>query len=183
MTEVVDDNRRDFLRLGLVAMACSVARPALAAMPRMKGAKRLSFHNLHTDERLNVEYWKDGDYDRKGLDRINNILRDFRTGDVYPVRPALIDLLHDLQTKLKNHNTIEIISGYRSPKSNAMLSKASDGVAHKSLHMKGMAIDLRVNGSSLRQIQNAALLIRRGGVGYYPKSGFVHVDVGRVRRW
>lgn len=183
MTEYLVCNRRRFLQLGLTALACSVATPAMAIMPRMKGERRLSFHNLHTDERLNVTYWKDGDYNRASLEKIYNILRDHRTGDVYPIRTSLLDLVHDLQVKLRNHDTVEIISGYRSPKTNANLCKASDGVAHKSLHMQGKAMDLRLNGSSLRQVQTAALFMQRGGVGYYPDSGFVHVDVGRVRRW
>ncbi len=183
MTEIIDGTRRRFLQLGLIAAACTAASPAMAIMPRFKGDKRLSFHNLHTDERLNVSYWKDGEYNRRSLEKIYNILRDHRTGDVFPIRTSLLDLLHDLQAKLKNHNTIEIISGYRSPRTNAMLCQASDGVASRSLHMDGMAMDIRLNGSTLRQVQNAALLMRRGGVGYYPSSGFVHVDVGRVRRW
>lgn len=183
MMELIDDNRRRFLQLGLVAMTCAIATPTLAMMPRTKGNKSLTFHNLHTDERLNVTYWKDGAYDPRSLQQVNKVLRDFRTGDVYPMRPALLDLLHDLQTRLGNHNTIEVISGYRSPKTNALLSSLSDGVAKQSLHMKGMAIDIRLQGSTLRQIQNAALFMRRGGVGYYPSSGFVHVDIGRVRHW
>ncbi len=164
-------------------MTCATASPAFAAMPRTRGEKRLAFRNLHTDEKLNVTYWKDGEYNRANLNKIYRVLRDHRTGDVYPIRTSLLDLLHDLQASLKNHNTIEIISGYRSPKTNAILNKASDGVAHRSLHMDGMAIDIRLDGSTLRQIQNAALLMRRGGVGFYPSSGFVHLDVGRVRKW
>ncbi|MDD5585545.1 MAG: YcbK family protein [Alphaproteobacteria bacterium] len=183
MTDTIDGTRRRFLQMGLVAMACSVATPALAVMPRPKGKRSLAFHNLHTDERLQVTYWKDGAYSREALEKINRILRDHRTGDVYPMRPSLMDMVYDLQNKLKHHDTVEIISGYRSPKTNAMLASASDGVAKQSLHTQGMAIDLRLNGMSLRQVHNAALFMRRGGVGFYPSSGFVHMDVGRVRRW
>lgn len=184
MTDIVDGSRRRFLQIGLCAAAClALPGQALASMPRLKGERRLQLHNLHTDERLHVSYWKDGEYCRPSLEKINGILRDFRTGEVFPIRPKLLDLVHDLQTKLNNHNTIEIISGYRSPKTNSMLCRASGGVAHKSLHMQGMAMDLRLNGSSLRQVQTAALFMSRGGVGYYPDSGFVHVDIGRVRKW
>jgi uncharacterized protein YcbK (DUF882 family) len=183
MSEIIDNNRRRFLQMGLIGIACAMATPALAVMPRTKGIKRLAFHNLHTDEKLQINYWKDGDYDRPALQKINSILRDFRTGDIFPVRPSLLDLVHDLQAKLNNHNTVEIISAYRSPKTNDMLCSASDGVARNSLHMQGMAIDMRLNGTSLRQLQTVALFMQRGGVGYYPDSGFVHVDVGRIRRW
>lgn len=183
MTELIDGTRRRILQVGLMAIACTAARPALAVMPRAKGNKSLSFHNLHTDERLQVTYWKDGTYNRAAFEKINHILRDYRTGDIFPMRAGLMDLVHDLQTHLNHHDTIEIISGYRSPKTNAMLAANSDGVARRSLHMEGKAIDLRLNGVTLRQVHNAALFMRRGGVGYYPSSGFVHMDVGRVRSW
>ncbi len=172
------------MTLGLaVGTACLMARPSLAlslSAPRMKD---IAFHNLHTDERLHVTFWKDGDFDRAALGKINHILRDFRTGDTYPIAPNLIDLLHDLQYQLRTDVPVEIISGYRSPKTNAMLAAQSDGVAKQSLHTKGIAADIRMSGVSLRRIQSAALLMRRGGVGFYPKSDFVHLDVGRVRRW
>ena len=183
MTEIFNGSRRRFLQMGLVAVACATATPALAMMPRTKGIKNLSFHNLHTDEHLQTSFWKDGSYSRAELEKINKILRDHRSGDVFPMRPKLLDLVYDLQRNLGHHGTIEVISGYRSPKTNAMLCSHSDGVARHSLHTQGMAIDLRLNGVSLRQVQNAALFMSRGGVGFYPSSDFVHVDVGPVRRW
>ncbi len=145
--------------------------------------KELAFYNLHTDEKLRVTYWKNGAFDQSALSRINHILRDFRSGDVYPISANLIDLLHDLQTKLQTDSTIEIISGYRSPQTNAMLVNNSDGVARRSYHMQGLATDIRMPSVSLRRIQTAALFMKRGGVGFYPKSDFVHVDVGPVRHW
>jgi len=183
MSEQIDSTRRRILQIGLMGVVCLAAKPSLAMMPRTKGIKALAFHNLHTDERLEVKYWHDGEYNKTALQKINGILRDFRTGDIFPMRPALLDLVHDLQAKLNNHNTIEIISGYRSPRTNNMLCNASDGVARQSLHMQGMAMDIRLKGTSLRKLQTAALFMARGGVGYYPKSGFVHVDIGRVRAW
>ena len=183
MTALLDGSRRKFLQLGLTALACSMAHPALAAMPRAQGSKSLAFHNLHTDERLRVTYWKDGTYSRPALAKVNHILRDYRSGDVHPMNLRLMDLLHDLQTKLKNDSTVEIISGYRSPQTNAMLASMSDGVAHNSYHMRGMAIDIRLPGTTLPHLHKVALGLHRGGVGYYPDSGFVHVDVGPVRRW
>ena len=182
MSGFVDLTRRRFVQTGLVTSLCLATQPALA-LPRSFGMRELAFYNLHTDEKLRVTYWKDGGYDRSALSKINNILRDFRSGDVYPMSPNLVDLLHGLQARLRTDAVIEIISGYRSPKTNTALAKASDGVARNSYHMKGLATDIRMRGVSLRQIQTAALFMKRGGVGYYPRSDFVHVDVGPVRHW
>jgi uncharacterized protein YcbK (DUF882 family) len=188
MTQIFDGTRRRFLKLGLATFACAAAvpaftAPAFAAMPRTARVRALSFHNLHTDERLHVTYWKDGKYDRPAMARINHILRDHYSGDVCQMNPRLIDLLHDLQGRLHNDNPVEIISGYRSPQTNLMLARLSDGVAKNSFHTKGMAIDIRMQGTPLTKIHNVALGMRRGGVGYYPDSEFVHMDVGPVRRW
>jgi uncharacterized protein YcbK (DUF882 family) len=176
-------SRRSFVRFGLTALACGVASPALAALPNPKGLRAIAFHNLHTDEKLHVDYWRNGKYDRAAMSRINHILRDYRTGDVHPMDPRLIDLLHDLQNRLGNHGRIEIISGYRSPKTNMYLASLSDGVAKNSYHLRGMATDIRIQGVPLSQIHSTAMAMDRGGVGYYPDSEFVHVDVGPVRRW
>jgi len=178
----VDLSKRRFIKAGLIASLCVASQPALA-IPRLSGMKELAFRNLHTDEKLRVTYWKNGQYDRSALSQINTILRDFRSGDVYPMSPNLVDLLHDLQGRLRTDSVIEIISGYRSPKTNAMLASTSDGVARNSYHTKGLATDIRMDGVSLRQIQTAALFMQRGGVGFYPRSDFVHVDVGPVRHW
>jgi uncharacterized protein YcbK (DUF882 family) len=178
--------RRRFLKNGFTAVAGVagvMATPALAAMPRPLGSRVLSFHNLHTDERLRVAYWKEGAYDRAAWGRLNHFLRDHYSGDEHPIHVRLFDLLYDLQTRLHNDGTIEVVSAYRSPRSNLMLASLSDGVAKRSYHTKGMAIDIRMPGSSLSHIHNVALAMRRGGVGYYPDSQFVHVDVGPLRRW
>jgi uncharacterized protein YcbK (DUF882 family) len=132
---------------------------------------------------LRVTFWKDGRFDRSSMSKINHIMRDFRTGESYPIAANLIDLLFDLQQKIRTDSVIEIISGYRSPTTNAMLVNNSDGVARRSYHMQGVATDIRMRGVSLRKIQTAALFMRRGGVGFYPRSDFVHVDVGPVRSW
>ena len=178
-----DGTRRRFLQLGLIATAGLIATPAMAAVPRVKSARTLSFHNLHTDEKLQVTYWKDGRYGRTAMAHIDHLLRDHYSGDEHPIHPRLMDLLYDLQHRTKNHGTIEVISGYRSPKTNMMLASYSDGVASRSYHTKGMAIDIRMPGTSLSRIHKTALAMRRGGVGYYPDSQFVHVDVGPVRKW
>jgi uncharacterized protein YcbK (DUF882 family) len=183
MTRSLDHARRRFVGLGLTALACSTALPALAAIPRFQSARALGFHNLHTGEKLRVDYWRGGAYDRAALARIDNVLRDHYSGDVYPMDVRLMDLLHDLQARLGNHGAVEVISGYRSPKTNLRLARLSDGVAQHSYHMQGMAVDLRLSGVPLARIHHMAQAMRRGGVGFYPASDFVHVDVGPVRAW
>lgn len=159
------------------------AAPALAALPRAKGIKTLAFHNLHTDEKLHVDYFVNGKYDRGACARINHILRDHYSGDVHPIDVRLMDLLYDLRSRTGHSDHFEVISGYRSPHTNAMLASMSDGVAKNSYHTKGMAIDIRMPGTALHRLYTTALNMRRGGAGFYPDSEFVHVDVGPVRRW
>lgn len=190
MTQIIDPTRRKLMQVGLMAAGLVLAKPSLVlahhhgkkhAHPHRM--KELSFYNLHTDEKLRVTYFKNGGYDKSALAKIHHILRDFRTGDVHPISANLIDLMHDLQGKLRTDKTIEIISGYRSPQTNNMLAGQSGGVAKKSYHTRGLATDIRMPGVSLRKLKTTALFMKRGGVGYYPKSNFVHVDVGPVRRW
>jgi uncharacterized protein YcbK (DUF882 family) len=140
-------------------------------------------HNLHTGESLQAIYWEEGRYVPDALAAVNKVLRDFRTGDQHQMDPGLLDLLDTLNRKVEARGPFQIISGYRSPKTNAMLHERSDGVAAKSLHMQGMAMDIRLDGVALDHLHKAALDTARGGVGYYPTSNFVHVDVGRVRQW
>jgi uncharacterized protein YcbK (DUF882 family) len=183
MKNIFNGSRRSFLQLGISAAAGLVATPVCAAVPHITGLRGLAFYNLHTDEKLNVTYWRDGKYDRAACSQINHILRDHYSGDAYPMNVGLMDLLYDLQHRVSNHGTIEIISGYRSPRTNMMLASMSDGVARQSYHTRGMAIDIRMPGTSLPKVYHTALNMRRGGVGYYPDSEFVHVDVGPVRTW
>jgi uncharacterized protein YcbK (DUF882 family) len=159
-----------------------IPRPARA---EGLGARSLSFDNLHTGESLNVEYWAKGQYLPDALAEVDHVLRDFRTGQVHPIAPQLLDLLALLRDRLETTHSIHVISGYRSPATNVMLRDEHEhsGVATKSLHMRGMAIDIRIPGRSLAVLHTAALAQRGGGVGYYPQSDFVHVDVGRVRTW
>ncbi len=145
--------------------------------------KSLVFYNLHTEEHLSVVYWVDGQYQSDALQAIEHIFRDHRTGDTHAVDPELLDILHMLYSRLGATEPYQIISAYRSTKTNAMLSKRSGGVANKSLHMHGMAIDVRLPGHDLAEVRDMALSMKMGGVGYYPKSNFVHLDTGRVRSW
>ncbi len=146
-------------------------------------ARSLGLHNLHTGETLSTTYWADGAYVDGALVEIDRVLRDFRTGEVRPIDRALLDLLHDLRHVLGSTETFHVISGYRSPKTNQALAAKSGGVAKKSLHMRGMAIDVRLPGTQLSTLKEAAVALKLGGVGYYPKPDFVHLDVGRVRYW
>ncbi len=178
-------SRRQFIRLGLFASAaCLLPTPSLAALWRAgEGARKLSFFNLHTAETLTTVYWADGKYAAGALSEINYILRDFRCNEVKPIDPRLLDLLYALRLKLDTNASFQVISAYRSPQTNAMLRRASEGVAAHSLHLKGQAIDLRVPGRKLSMVRGAALALQGGGVGYYPRSDFVHIDVGRIRTW
>jgi len=174
-------HRRRLLTGALSLAGAAVMAPiaqAAAAAPRS-----LSLLNLHTGERLKATYFEGGDYVPDALAAMNNLLRDYRTGDVHPMAPNLLDLVATLQQQLETDATVHVISGYRSPKTNASLHEHSSGVAAHSLHMEGEAMDIRIPGIELAHLRNAALGLQRGGVGYYPASDFVHVDVGRVRRW
>ncbi len=155
------------------------ASPGFAAAP----SKSLDLYNTHTGEHLKTVFWEKGRFLPDSLWEINFILRDHRTNDVHTIDPALLDIVHRLMAKLETRKPIQIISGYRSPATNAKLAAASGGVAKRSYHLAGRAIDLRISGVSTRDLQRAALSLRPGGVGYYPKSKFVHVDNGPVRRW
>jgi uncharacterized protein YcbK (DUF882 family) len=179
----VTTTRRSFLRMMAGAGAIAVAPTAFAGMARATPERSLKFHNLHTGENLAATYWADGRYLKDGLKEINWILRDFRSGDVAEIHPELLDLLVALHGKLQANAPFHVISGYRSPATNAKLRSHSSGVAKHSLHMKAMAIDIRVPGCDLKDLRRAAMQLKGGGVGYYAKSNFVHVDVGRVRYW
>lgn len=176
-------SRRSFLRYTLGATA-AVAMPAsYAGIARGSVVKNIKLHNLHTEEKIALSYFERGEYVTEALHDISYLLRDHRTGDILAMDTGLIDLLYDLKSVLGTQKPLQVISGYRSPKTNAALHKKSSGVASKSLHMQGKAIDVRIEGIDTRDIQAAALSLARGGVGYYPRSNFVHIDTGRVRSW
>lgn len=175
--------RREVLRLAALAAIAGWPRPALASPVTASGSRTLAFRNLHTEETVDVAYWADGRLDPDALRQIDWVLRDFRTGEARPFHPRLLDLLWQLRGAVDTMEPYEVISGYRSPATNAMLRREGRGVARGSLHTRAMAIDVRVPGQPLAKLRAAALALRQGGVGYYPASGFIHVDVGRVRFW
>ena len=175
-----------FLLLILISPGQPISRAE--AQPRLPAASggpyRLHFFHTHTGERLNIVYRDGSGYDPESLTQLNHYLRDHRTGEVHEYDPRVFDLLHDLATKLGNPNLeIDVICGYRTPWSNEFLRTHGHGVAVHSLHMQAMAIDIRVPGVPTSRLRDVALALHRGGVGYYAASDFVHVDVGRVRRW
>lgn len=154
-------------------------------MAASKAKQRLSFVHTHTNETLSTVYRVGGHYVPKSLGQIRSLLRDFRTGDAHDIDPLLLDWLHELAVVTGTNEPFFIISGYRSPRTNSMLRKRSahSGVAEKSMHLQGKAIDIRLPDVKLADLRDAALSMKLGGVGYYPGSNFVHVDTGRVRHW
>jgi uncharacterized protein YcbK (DUF882 family) len=171
------------LRLAALAVTLPWARRVAAEGTTEAERHALGFRNLHTGETVDVIYGADGQLNQGALREIDWVLRDFRSGEARPIDRRLLDLLWRLRSALDTTEPYEVISGYRSPGTNAMLRREGRGVSRASLHMRGMAIDVRVPDRSLAAVRDAALTLRLGGVGYYPASDFVHVDVGRVRFW
>ncbi|MEE4360343.1 MAG: DUF882 domain-containing protein [Pseudomonadales bacterium] len=174
--------RRAVLRwLGGAALAAGTA-PALALTPT-RPAYSLSLANIHTGEKVRAVYREGDALLDDGLAELGVVLRDWRTDERHPIDPALLDYLVEVQQSLGHDGYVNIISGYRSPKTNATLAARSNGVAKKSLHMQGRAIDIALPGRATGDVRRAALALQRGGVGLYSKSGFVHLDTGNFRSW
>jgi uncharacterized protein YcbK (DUF882 family) len=148
-----------------------------------RGERKVRLKNLHTGENLKATYWADGKYISQTMRDVAHFLRDHRTGDRHRIDAGLLDILHDINVRTGSRHEFHIISGYRSPKTNKMLSSRSKGVAKRSLHMLGKALDIRLPGTDLRNLRKVALSVRAGGVGYYPQANFLHVDTGRFRTW
>jgi len=176
-------NRRKFL-VQATASALAVSCPQLIlANTHTRKEKTLSFLNLHTHETLQCCYWRDNQLNLDALTKINHILRDHRTQEVAQIDYQVIDMLHTLHSLTGSSAPFEIISGYRSPKTNATLRKSTSGVAKRSLHMQGKAIDVRLPDIELKKLRDTAISLQAGGVGYYAKSGFLHLDTGTPRNW
>ncbi|NPV06188.1 MAG: DUF882 domain-containing protein [Syntrophaceae bacterium] len=198
-------SRRSFLKLGLLGSALlflpqkvlaslePVTSPEIIGSPGWKdeaglimepsGERRLHLYSTNTGETFNGVYWADGDYIPEALEEIDHLMRDYRANLVKEIDPNLLDLLYNLNQRLELEKPFHVISGYRSPKTNAALRRRNRRVARNSLHMAGMAVDLRVPDVHVKHLCNAALEMRCGGVGYYARRGFVHLDVGDVRTW
>jgi uncharacterized protein YcbK (DUF882 family) len=174
-------DRRRFLASSLCAAglcAGSIARAAATPVEH-----RLSFYHIHTAEKLTVTYREHGELVLGALAEVSRYLRDFRTEQSHEIDVALLDALHELYTQFDGRGNFEVISGYRSPRTNAALRHVTTGVAENSLHIEGRAIDVRLTSAKTSALRDAAIVLARGGVGYYPQSNFVHIDTGRVRTW
>lgn len=183
-------SRRDFLgsiaRMAVAGAALTLAPPILASQAHAALAKSrsLTFENLHTGKRLDIVYSLGDRYVPEALSTLNTFLFDHYSGRIGRMDPKLFDLLYRLKLTLSCEQPIQVISAYRCPSTNQKLrAKGHGGVARKSLHMEGKAIDMRLADVSLKDLRDAARRVRGGGVGYYPKDGFVHVDTGPVRTW
>jgi uncharacterized protein YcbK (DUF882 family) len=167
----------------LLGGLCALSAGAVARAANQPAGKRIALRNLHTPEKLEVEYCRDGAYVPDAIAAIEVLLRDYRSGERHPVDPHLMDYLFDAAHECGVEPVFTVISGYRSPQTNASLREAGHGVALHSLHMEGRAIDVRLAGIDCADLAARALDLRRGGVGYYRSSDFVHLDTGSFRTW
>lgn len=164
------------------AGAGALVLPSTASWAALE-TRSLGFRSTHTGETLTCTYWDSAGYRGEALADIDYLLRDHRTGDVALIDVGLLDLLHQIRWAMGSHEPFDVISGYRSAKTNEMLRRNGTGVDENSLHMSGRAIDIRLPDRQLADLRAAAVSFQAGGVGYYPNSNFLHVDVGRVQTW
>jgi uncharacterized protein YcbK (DUF882 family) len=181
---VPDFTRRTLLSAAVAAPALWVAGAGRAAWSAdLPATRELSLLNTHTGESLLTRYFEAGQYLPRALSQLDHLLRDHRSGDAHPIDPKLFDVLFQAATRNGREPRFQVISGYRSPASNSKLRSRSHGVAERSLHLEGRAIDVRLSGVSCEKLRDVALTLACGGVGYYASSDFVHLDTGRVRAW
>jgi uncharacterized protein YcbK (DUF882 family) len=145
--------------------------------------RTLSMVNVNTNEQISVTYWSDGAYKRDALNKLNHFLRDSQSGEQTEMDPLVLDVLWHTMQLTGFNGTVEVLSAFRSPEHNAWLASVSRGVARDSQHMNGNAMDIRFPGVPVFKIRQAARSLQMGGVGFYPRSGFVHLDTGPVRYW
>ncbi|HEX4195724.1 MAG TPA: YcbK family protein [Stellaceae bacterium] len=187
MTSIKRPTRRKFLLLAGATSAGVMAAPSFPmpaiALPFASYKRSLAFHNLRTGDKLDIVYWADGRYIPDASREIARVMRDGRTDEVHSIDNRLVELMQRLRSTLRSSEPIQVVCGYRSPETNAMLHETTEGVASNSLHMDGEAVDLRLIDRPLAYVRRVAVGLKAGGVGYYPHSNFVHVDVGAVRQW
>jgi len=168
--------------LGLIA-AVATPIPAFANALATKPSRELAFVNLHTGEKLRAEYVHNGAYVPSALRAISVLMRDHHNNKVHQIDPHLIDVAHMLHNRVRSNVPLNIVCGYRSPETNAMMHEISAGVAVHSMHIQGKAMDIRLPGTHLGLLKKAALALNLGGVGYYPEDDFLHIDTGAKRHW
>ena len=171
------------LAVTLTVLLTCVSDQARATIPSDEESRTLSFYHTHTRKSLTIEYYRGGRHLDVALATVDEFLSDFRNGESRRIDPALLDLLHRIKVETGTQVAFEVISAYRSPQTNEMLREAGRGVARKSMHLEGKAIDVRLADVPLEKLRDVALALEGGGVGFYRGSNFVHVDTGRVRRW
>jgi uncharacterized protein YcbK (DUF882 family) len=170
--------------IGSAGLSARPARAATAAADKAAGGvKRISLHNLHTEEKLELDFFRGDAYVADSLAALQVLLRDYRNGEQHAIDPKLMDYLYDVAQHIGVDPVFSVISGYRSPQTNALLHERSSGVARHSLHLEGRAIDVRLAGIDCARLAGRALNMTRGGVGYYQRSDFVHLDTGAFRTW
>ena len=176
--------RRTFLKASSMAAAGSLLLQGSPARAANFGSERtLRFHNVHTDEELAIRCCPEKDYDRETRLRFSSLLRDHHADEVREMDPALIDIFFAISAFTGATGPFKILSGYRSPETNSWLRGFHSGVAEHSMHIEGKAVDIRMDEISTRELRSVGLALAMGGVGYYPRSNFVHLDTGSIRHW
>lgn len=175
-------SRRELIKFAALGIGASCI-PSLGSAQVITNPRTLALSNLHTGESLESQYFDGRQYVKPELRRLDKLCRDHRRNEVYPMDKVLFDQIDEIQRLLGITSEVLIISGYRSPATNATLRSKSSGVAKKSFHMTGQAVDFRLDGVKLSHVREAAITLKAGGVGYYPSSNFVHIDTGHVRSW
>jgi uncharacterized protein YcbK (DUF882 family) len=178
-------NRREFLKWGSGLLIGSLLpfSDLRAATRKVDPDRHLALYNIHTKEDLCVCYYSGGSYQSEALAQLDQLLRDHRTDEIRPMDPRVLDMIHAVGSRIRPCEPFHVISGYRSAATNEKLRRRSSGVAKKSLHTQGQAIDIRLPGYRTAYLRDLCVNLRAGGVGYYPESNFVHLDIGRVRTW
>jgi uncharacterized protein YcbK (DUF882 family) len=179
-------DRRGFLKSGLTLSAAALLSVSLVSPAKAYNSGmsyRVAFRNQHTGETYSGVYRVGNKYLPEAFQRINYVLRDFRQNEIFPIDPRVIDIVSTVHRATGSYEPYELLSGYRSPKTNAMLRGNSRGVARHSYHMSGQAVDVRLNNVNSQHVRKMAISLHAGGVGYYPRSDFVHMDSGNFRTW
>ncbi len=182
MTQQIDTARRRLLQKSAALSLGSLFLPNLLAKSQPQ-ERKVSLYNVHTGETVKATYWAEGKYINEELQRVYHLLRDFRQDQAVKMDVALIEALNNIYTLTGAKQSFQVVSGYRSPTTNEMLRRRGHRVAKNSYHLRGQAIDFRLPGVALSQAKKAAVSLKAGGVGYYPRSNFIHVDTGKVRYW
>lgn len=175
--------RRQLFKSAALLGGTAISPSLIAKAAEVKSDKTLNVYNIHTGENIKATIWDEGEYQMGEIERLDHLMRDHRSGEVKAIDRDMYELLFHLQKTFDPKQPINIISGYRCQATNSMLRNTTSGVAKKSMHVQGRAIDLTIPGVDHQRLLKAAIAMQAGGVGSYPRSGFIHIDNGRIRRW